>query len=150
MCDGCVVNARSRRVQPLSALALAALLAACSAKVIRYDAGAFSLLVPKALVVEQFQNSQQTVFSLRLGPDGPVCATVQFTHQAGGACGPEELALQQGTAPHCDERGDSCAACVDLDGSAAQLHARTIDDLECDEHVRGLFASLQVKPALHR
>jgi hypothetical protein len=128
----------------------AVVLAACGAKVVRYDAGAFSLLVPKKLVVEQFQNSQQTVFSLRLGFDGPVCATLQLTHQGGGACGSEELALQHGQQPHCDERGDNCAACVELDGSAAQLHARTLDDLECNELVRDLFASLQVKPALHR
>jgi hypothetical protein len=145
------MRSRLHGLLPRAGLALASFaLAACGAKVIRYDAGAFSLLVPKALVVEQFVSSQQTVFSLRLGQDGPVCATLQFTHQGGGACGPEELALQHGTAAHCDERGENCAACVDLDGSAAQLHARVIDELECSEVVRGIFESLQVKPALHR
>ncbi len=145
------MHSRSPSLLLLSGLALCSLvLAACGSKVIRYDAGAFSLLVPKALVVEQFVSSQQTVFSLRLGQDGPVCATLQFTHQGGGACGAEELALQHGTAPHCDERAESCSACVDLQGSAAQLHARTIDELECSELVRGIFESLQVKPALHR
>ncbi len=149
------MHSRLHGLFPRVGLALAAFwlvlgLAACAAKVIRYDTGAFSLLVPKALVVEQFVSSQQTVFSLRLGHDGPVCATLQFTHQGGGACGAEELALQHGSAPHCDERAESCQACVDLEGSAAQLHARTIDELECSEVVRGLFESLQVKPALHR
>ena len=142
----------SRVGSALAALTAVAafILGGCAAKVIRYDTGAFSLLVPKALVVEQFVSSQQTVFSLRLGQDGPVCATLQFTHQGGGACGAEELLLQHGTAPHCDERLESCSACVDLEGTAAQLHARVIDELECTELVRGIFESLQVKPSLHR
>ena len=46
--------------------------AACGGKRIRYDAGAFSILLPRKLLVEQFQNSQQTVYSLRLGVDGIV------------------------------------------------------------------------------
>jgi hypothetical protein len=132
---------------PLCALLL---LAACGAKSVRYDAGAFQLLVPKKLVVEQAANAQETTFSVRLGFDGPVCATLQLLHQGGGACSSEELALQHGTAPRCDERFDDCSACVELDGAAAQLRARTVDELECAEAVRGLFESLQVKPALHR
>ena len=137
-----------RRALLLSTVLCASL--ACGPKMIRYDTGAFAIVIPKTLIVEHFVSSQQSVFSLRLGHDGPVCATLQFTHQGGGACGPEELALQKGLDPHCDETLDNCSACVDLDGTAAQLHARTLDELECSEVVRGIFASLKVKPALHK
>ena len=132
------------------ACAALALCLGCGGKQIRYDAGAFSIQLPKGIVIEHAPGAQVSDYFVRLGHDGPVCASVRLTHEAGGACGTEQLRLQKGDEAHCDEQGEACFACVELDGSAAQLHAKGTDDAECGEVARGFLKTLRVKPALHR
>ena len=138
---------RSALVALAAALALGA---GCGGSQIRYDAGAFSVQVPKGLFIEHEPGTQTSEFFVRLGHDGPVCANVRLTHQGGGACGTEQLRLEHGDEANCDELGEACFACVELDGSAAQLHAQASDDLECSEVARAFLKTLRVKPALHR
>ena len=139
-----------RLALPAAGLAACALALGCGARSIRYDAGAFSVMAPKGFLLEHAPGAQVSDYTLRLGHDGPVCATVRLTHQGGGACGAEQLKLQKGDEAYCDPDGEACFACVELDGSAAQLHAKGTDDLECAEAARGFLRTLRVKPALHR